>query len=248
MVYNLIYWYYHSMGFAVSRSSFSLGLGDWKSKPTNLFRSHVLDACVSENTILCSFQQRSYHLCHSWLLCEILMQMFIILSAVYFAYRSYLEKNLNYVADSNEEFLLGSTTTITTANLSNHSPGHHHHTFRVPRHFVALLILHFLIKGFGFWIVRRYMVLLKTSGVRGRNGSNETDENGNSECRTIQQNLPPPSYEQLSKDEPPCYDEALKLCLKDSTMDNSGCTQNHSSESNRSSNTQVDSKDNLPPV
>lgn len=159
--------------------------------------------------------QRSYHLCHSWILCEALMQIFIVLSAVYFTYRSIQYESDTYL---NSSSLLDSNEEYQIFNSTLHRP-RSQKTFQPPKHLAFLIILHFLIKGFGFWIVRRYMKLLKTTNIHVISNSEASPGNGNfvdgatSGTREIS---PPPSYSYLCKDDLPCYDEAVRLCLKES--------------------------------
>ncbi|ODN03036.1 hypothetical protein Ocin01_03674 [Orchesella cincta] len=153
--------------------------------------------------------KKSYHLCHSWVLCEALMQIFIIVSGVYFAYRSLLSRTGHTTvtfSDSEEDHYDRSSSYSTQYN-----------TTRFPKHLIFLVILHFLIKGFGFWIVWRYMKLLKTCNVQVLNSEISAPSSSN---RAYERQIsPPPAYSHLCKDDLPCYDEALKLCLKNSERD-----------------------------
>lgn len=166
------------------------------------------------------------------------MQIFIVLSAVYFTYRSIHYESETYtnspsLFDSNEEYHIINTTTSTL----HRSPSQK--TFQPPKHLAFLIILHFLIKGFGFWIVRRYMKLLKTTNIHIIGNSEASPENGSSVNGAASGNTgtreisPPPSYAYLCKDDLPCYDEAVRLCLKESseTVSDQGHVESSSSSS-----------------
>ncbi|CAL8109993.1 unnamed protein product [Orchesella dallaii] len=152
--------------------------------------------------------KKSYHLCHSWVLCEALMQIFIILSGVYYAYRCFLFSSSSYSISFSDE------DQEEVHDKSSNFSSHYTTTNRFPKHLIFLVILHFLIKGFGFWIVRRYMKLLKTCNVQVLNNPASLP----SSSRVCERQLsPPPSYSHLCKDDLPCYDEALRLCLKNNS-------------------------------
>lgn len=124
------------------------------------------------------------------------MQVFIVLSAGYFAYRCYLEND--YYRSSQIENSVLSTSTVSTSRPRD--------SIRPPKHLAFLIILHFLIKSFGFWIVCRYMKLLKaTHADTGSTAATVAGRSTDSRYTT-----PPPSYT-YCKDDPPCYEDALKM-------------------------------------
>lgn len=148
------------------------------------------------------------------------MQVFIVVSLSYFAYQSLHEdqqqsNNTTTAPDLNEGY-----------STSTHSIDHYETSFRPPKHLAFLVVLHFLVKGFGFWIVRRYMKVLKKNRVHVITNDAEAsgtavDAHGittdalesSSNRQTHRQRSPPPSYAFLCKDDLPCYDEALRLSL-----------------------------------
>ncbi len=148
------------------------------------------------------------------------MQIFIVLSAIYFTYRSityesdtYLNSSSSFL-DSNEEYHIFNKTSSTLQRSRSQK------TFQPPKHLAFLIILHFLIKGFGFWIVRRYMKLLKTTNIHVISDSEASPGNGssvNGATSGTREISPPPPYSYLCKDDLPCYDEAVRLCLKESS-------------------------------
>jgi hypothetical protein len=170
--------------------------------------------------------KRSYHLCHSWMLCEILMQFFIGLCGFYFAYHSFFA---DWETEANDTSLWPSdsatpspaaTAAMAISNGEDYPGTKRIHqvqkSFRPPKHLTFLIVLHFLIKAFGFWIVKRYMRLISNGGAENDIEGPGTDEAGGPP--PTRRMSPPPSYDGLCIDELPCYDEALKLCLKNDSI------------------------------